>query len=130
MEDKDRLRIPNDAWGSPNDLSGTPDDPSLKIRRNIMNLLVFVAFETDLERSNTSRAHLNGGPGSLPCFAGIGSRLLNRFIELFEKEKFTRNQIVYSQGEMSTKAYIVYSGDFEIVRKKRNKLTKKEEAHK
>jgi len=36
---------------------------------------------------------------------------------------------VYQQGQPANKVFIIFDGDFEIIRKKINKFTKKEEAH-
>ena len=54
---------------------------------------------------------------------------VRKYLNLFVLEKFKRGQEIYSQGEETSKVYIVFQGDFEIIRRKNNKITKKEVAY-
>ena len=45
---------------------------------------------------------------------------------MFRKEQYLRHQPLYEQGKPADKVFIIYEGEFEVTRKKHNKLTKKE----
>lgn len=40
-------------------------------------------------------------------------------IEMFKFETYKRNQIIYHQGDIADKIYIIFAGNFEVVRKRR-----------
>mmetsp|Transcript_22661 Transcript_22661/g.34957 ORF Transcript_22661/g.34957 Transcript_22661/m.34957 type:complete len:237 (+) Transcript_22661:140-850(+) len=67
----------------------------------------------------------------LPCFSSVSQMLLKKLMALFAVEKdCKRGDFVYKQGELASKVFVIFEGDFEIVRRKNNKLTKKEEEYK
>jgi len=52
----------------------------------------------------------------LPYFATYGRSALDKIRLQFGKVKFLRKQIVYKEGDKSEYVYIVYNGDFELVK--------------
>lgn len=57
----------------------------------------------------------------LPFLKHWTSTQLKKMIELFKFETFKRNQVVYCQGDQSDKIYIIDTGNFEVVRKRRTR---------
>jgi len=53
-------------------------------------------------------------------------QLLRRLTSYFEQKKYIRNQVVYTQGVAPDMVYVVYEGEFEVVRRKVNKITAKQ----
>jgi len=56
--------------------------------------------------------------------------LLKRLMGHFVLEKTNFGKVVYTQGDKADKVYVIFSGDFEIIRKKQNKMTNKEMEYK
>mmetsp|Transcript_11289 Transcript_11289/g.17101 ORF Transcript_11289/g.17101 Transcript_11289/m.17101 type:complete len:83 (-) Transcript_11289:1972-2220(-) len=54
---------------------------------------------------------------------------LKKLMSCFRKVTYKRHEVVSSQGAEANSVFIVVSGEFAVSRKKTNKMTKKEVAH-
>jgi len=53
----------------------------------------------------------------------VGMKLLRKLMNLFKEVTLKRGDYVFKQGSLATNVYVIFEGDFEIYRKKINKLT-------
>ena len=67
---------------------------------------------------------------NLPSLSMVGMKLLRKLMNLFKEVTLKRGDYVFKQGSLATNVYVIFEGDFEIYRKKINKLTQKEIAYK